>query len=373
MSIRRRLTKQLMLGDVPVGGGAPISVQTMTKTDTRDVYATVSQIYELQELGCDIIRVAVPDEEAAEALKEIKKQISIPLVADIHFDYRLALLAVKNGVDGLRINPGNIGNQKRIRTVVRAASERGIPIRIGVNSGSLATDILNKYGRTAIGLVESALSHVKLLEKENYYNIKISVKAPDVLMMIEAYRILSDRVEYPLHLGVTEAGGAWAGTIKSAIGIGTLLAEGIGDTIRVSLTGPPHEEVRAGQEILRALGLRPGGIDLISCPTCGRCQIDLMSIAREVERRLPPTSHNLKVAVMGCTVNGPGEAREADVGIAGGKGCGLLFKKGKLVRKVPEEELVDALITEIDEILEERKNNNAGNSSADTDTSRSSS
>lgn len=357
---------------MPVGGGAPISVQTMTKTDTRDVYATVSQIHELQELGCDIIRVAVPDEEAAEALKEIKKQISIPLVADIHFDYRLALLAVKNGIDGLRINPGNIGNQERVRTVVRAASERDIPIRIGVNTGSLPTDILNKYGRTATGLVESALSHVALLEKENYYNIKISVKATDVTMMIEAYRILSDRVEYPLHLGVTEAGGAWAGTIKSAIGIGTLLAEGIGDTIRVSLTGPPHEEVRTGQQILRSLGLRSGGIDLISCPTCGRCEINLMSIAREVEQRLPPINHNLKVAVMGCTVNGPGEAREADVGIAGGKGCGLLFKKGKLVRKVPEQELVDALISEIKEILEERKNDNAGNSSADTDTSRNS-
>lgn len=368
MDIRRKLTKQIMLGNIPIGGGAPISVQTMTKTDTRDVKATVEQIHELENLGCDIIRVAVPDEEAAEALKEIKKQISIPLVADIHFDYRLALLAIKNGVDGLRINPGNIGNQEKVRMVVRAASEKHIPIRIGVNSGSLARDILEKYGRTARGLVESALSHVRILERENFYDIKISVKATDVDMMIEAYRILSDRVEYPLHLGVTEAGMGRMGIIKSAIGIGTLLAEGIGDTIRVSLTGPPHEEIKVGQEILSVLGLRSGGVEVISCPTCGRCKVDLVSIAREVERRLPPTRHELKVAVMGCPVNGPGEAREADVGIAGGKGCGLLFKKGKLVRKVPEGELVDALIKEVYDLLKERESDDAGNSNANTDT-----
>lgn len=351
----RRKTRQIKLGTVPVGGGAPVTVQTMTKTDTRDVTATINQIRELEKYGCQIIRVAVPDEEAAEALKEIKMSINIPLVADIHFDYRLALLALASGVDGLRINPGNIGSGDKVRLVVRAAAEREVPIRIGVNTGSLAADILRRYGRTPQGLVESALSHVAILERENYFNIKISVKATDVMMMIDAYRMLANRVDYPLHLGVTEAGGPWAGTIKSAIGIGTLLAEGIGDTIRVSLTGPPKEEVRAGRQILKSLGMLPQGIDLISCPTCGRCGIDLMSIAREVENRLPNTSENLRVAVMGCTVNGPGEAREADLGIAGGKGCGLLFKKGKLVRKVPEEHLVDALIIELERLLEERK------------------
>lgn len=345
-----------MLGDVPVGGGAPITVQTMTKTDTRDIAATVAQIQELQQLGCDIIRVAVPDEDAAKALGEIARQISLPLVADIHFDYRLALMAIEYGVAGLRINPGNIGSRERVQMVVRAAAERGIPIRIGVNAGSLAPEMLARYGRTAAGLVESALSHVAILEKENYDNLKISVKSADVSLTIAAYRMLADRVAYPLHLGVTEAGGPWAGTIKSAVGIGTLLAEGIGDTIRVSLTGTPHDEVKVGQQILRCLGLRPGGIDLISCPTCGRCQVKLLSIAREVEKRLPVTNESLQVAVMGCTVNGPGEAREADVGIAGGKGCGLLFKKGKLLRRVPEEQMVSALISEIEQVLEERKN-----------------
>ncbi|MDH7576720.1 MAG: flavodoxin-dependent (E)-4-hydroxy-3-methylbut-2-enyl-diphosphate synthase [Bacillota bacterium] len=349
----RRITKKIMLGNIPVGGGAPVSVQTMTKTDTRDISSTVAQIRELEQLGCDIIRVAVPDQEAARAIKKIKEQIRVPLVADIHFDHRLALLAVENGADGLRINPGNIGSQERVRAVVKAAVEKNIPIRIGVNAGSLASEILAKYGRTAIGLVESALSHVALLERENYYNLKISVKAADVPLTVEAYRILSKRVDYPLHLGVTEAGGPWAGTIKSAVGIGTLLAEGIGDTIRVSLTGTPHEEVRVGAQILKSLGLGREGIEIISCPTCGRCQINLVEIARAVEERLPASTKPLRVAVMGCTVNGPGEAREADVGIAGGKGSGFLFKKGKLIRKVPEEKLVEALITEIKEILED--------------------
>lgn len=351
----RRITRQIMVGNVPVGGGAPVSVQTMTKTDTRDVASTVAQIRELEQLGCDIIRVAVPDRDAANAIKKIKEQIRIPLVADIHFDYRLALLAIEKGADGLRINPGNIGSQERVRAVVRAAAEKNIPIRIGVNAGSLAPEILAKYGRTATGLVESALSHVALLEKENYYNLKISVKAAEVPITIEAYRILAKRVDYPLHLGVTEAGGPWAGTIKSAVGIGALLAEGIGDTIRVSLTGTPHEEIRVGIQILKSLGLRAEGIELISCPTCGRCQINLIEIARAVEKRLPASKKNLRVAVMGCTVNGPGEAREADVGIAGGKGSGLLFKKGKMIRKVPEEKLVDTLITEIEQILEEQE------------------
>ncbi|MGB9792711.1 MAG: flavodoxin-dependent (E)-4-hydroxy-3-methylbut-2-enyl-diphosphate synthase [Thermacetogeniaceae bacterium] len=366
--MKRKPTRQIMLGKIPVGGGAPVSVQTMTKTDTRDVKATIEQIHELEKIGCDIIRVAVPDRDAAEALKEIKKHTNIPIVADIHFDYRLALLAIKNGVDGLRINPGNIGSQEKVREIVRAASDRHIPIRIGVNSGSLAKDILEKYGRTPLGLVESALSHVKILEKENFYDIKISVKATDVMTTIEAYRLLSARVEYPLHLGVTEAGTGQMGVIKSAVGIGTLLAEGIGDTIRVSLTGPPHEEVKVGQAILRALGLRSEGIEVISCPTCGRCNVDIVSIVKDVEQKLPFTKQELKIAVMGCSVNGPGEAREADVGIAGGKGCGLLFKKGKLIRKVPEKELVDTLIKEVYEILKERKSSDAGNSNVDTDT-----
>lgn len=355
----RRNTRQLMMGRLPVGGGAPISVQTMAKTDTRDVAATVAQIGELEHLGCDVIRVAVPDELAARELAGIRSRIGIPLVADIHFDYRLALQAIAAGVDGLRINPGNIGSQERVRAVVRAAAERRIPIRIGVNAGSLEPEVLERYGRTPAGLVESALSHVRLLEQEQFFDIKISVKASDVLLTIEAYRLLSEKVDYPLHLGVTEAGGPWAGTVKSAIGIGALLSEGIGDTIRVSLTGTPHEEIRAGKQILRSLGLRQGGIDLISCPTCGRCQVDLLEIARMVEEQLPETDESLTVAVMGCAVNGPGEAREADVGIAGGRGKGMLFKRGQLLRRVPEENLAEALIIEIKQMLDERKQDHA--------------
>jgi (E)-4-hydroxy-3-methylbut-2-enyl-diphosphate synthase len=333
----------------------------MTKTDTRDAEATVAQIKELEQLGCDVIRVAVPDELAARELAGIKSGIDIPLVADIHFDYRLALQAIDAGVDGLRINPGNIGSQERVRAVTRAAAERRIPIRIGVNAGSLAPEILERYGRTPAGLVESALTHVRLLEQEGFYDIKISVKASDVALTIAAYRLLSEKVDYPLHLGVTEAGGPWAGTVKSAVGIGTLLSEGIGDTIRVSLTGAPHEEVRVGRQILRSLNLCQGGIDLVSCPTCGRCQINLVEIARAVEARLPSTPASLKVAVMGCTVNGPGEARDADVGIAGGRGRGMLFRQGQLLRRVPEEELVDALLAEIKQMLDERKCDHAGN------------
>jgi (E)-4-hydroxy-3-methylbut-2-enyl-diphosphate synthase len=348
-----------MMGRLPVGGGAPISVQTMAKTDTRDVAATVAQIGELEHLGCDVIRVAVPDELAARELAGIRSRIGIPLVADIHFDYRLALQAIAAGVDGLRINPGNIGSQERVRAVVRAAAERRIPIRIGVNAGSLEPEVLERYGRTPAGLVESALSHVRLLEQEQFFDIKISVKASDVLLTIEAYRLLSEKVDYPLHLGVTEAGGPWTGTVKSAIGIGALLSEGIGDTIRVSLTGTPHEEIRAGKQILRSLGLRQGGIDLISCPTCGRCQVDLLEIARIVEEQLPETDESLTVAVMGCAVNGPGEAREADVGIAGGRGKGMLFKRGQLLRRVPEENLAEALIIEIKQMLDERKQDHA--------------
>ncbi len=360
MLAMRRKTRQVRVGSVAVGGGAPISVQTMTKTDTRDTGATISQIKELEKLGCDIIRVAVPDQEAANSLREIKKNISIPLVADIHFDYRLALMALESGVDALRINPGNIGGADRVRTLTRAAAERSIPIRIGVNMGSLDKEIAAKYGRTAQALVISALQHAALLEKENFYDIVISVKATSVPMTIEAYRMLSEKVDYPLHLGVTEAGGPWVGTIKSAIGIGSLLVDGIGDTIRVSLTGTPHEEVKVGKQILKSLGLRSGGIDLISCPTCGRCQINLFKILNEVEKKLPVVDEDLKVAVMGCVVNGPGEAKDADVGIAGGKGCGILFKKGKLVGKVPEGELVERLLAEIYQILEERKQDQCG-------------
>lgn len=356
----RRKTKQVMLGKVPIGGGAPVTVQTMTKTDTRNAPATIAQIRELERNGCDIVRLAVPDREAALALKKIKEETSIPLVADIHFDYRLAILALESGVDGLRINPGNIGGEEKVRSLTRAAKERNVPIRIGVNMGSLEKGILSRYGRTAAGLVESALSHVALLEREGYDNIVISVKATSVPVTIAAYRMLAERVAYPLHLGVTEAGGPWAGTIKSSIGIGTLLAEGIGDTIRVSLTASPLEEVRVGLQILKALGLRAGGIELISCPTCGRCQIDLGSVARAVEQRLPATDEELRVAIMGCAVNGPGEAREADVGIAGGKGCGVLFKKGKMIGKVPEDKLVGVLLAEIKKILEERKQKKCG-------------
>jgi (E)-4-hydroxy-3-methylbut-2-enyl-diphosphate synthase len=355
MSYQRRKTRQVRIGKTLVGGGAPITVQTMTKTDTRDAEATISQIKELESIGCEIVRVAVPDQVAAESLREIKKNTVIPIVADIHFDYRLALTAIESGVDALRINPGNIGEKKRVQTLVGAAAERDIPIRIGVNMGSLDSNMEDKYGRTAQGLVESVLSHVSLLERENYYNIVISVKATSVPVTIKAYRMLSEKVDYPLHLGVTEAGGVWVGTIKSSIGIGSLLADGIGDTIRVSLTDHPSEEVRVGQQILKSLGLRSGGIELISCPTCGRCQLDLFKLLNEVEQELPLTEEPLKVAIMGCVVNGPGEARDADVGIAGGKGCGILFKQGKLIKKVPEDKLSETLVSEINQILEERK------------------
>lgn len=351
--VGRRKTRRIWVGKVPVGGDAPISVQTMTKTDTRDVAATVAQIKELEELGCDIVRLAVPDAAAARALSLIKREVSVPLVADIHFDYRLALLALEAGADGIRINPGNIGGPERLSSVIAAARERGVPIRIGVNSGSLEKEVVQRYGRTAEGLVESALRYVGLFEDAGYTNIKISVKAPSVPVTIAAYRMLAERLDYPLHIGITEAGGPWAGTIKSAVGLGALLAEGIGDTIRVSLTAPPQEEVKVGIQILRSLGLRPEGIELVSCPTCGRCEVDLMRIAREVERQLPQTRRRLQVAVMGCSVNGPGEAKEADVGIAGGKGFGLLFKKGKFLRRVPEERLVAELIAEVKEMLQE--------------------
>lgn len=349
--MKRRKTKPVFVGKVQVGGGAPVSVQSMTNTDTRDVVSTIEQINRLARYGCEIIRVAVPDWEAAQALPAILRGINIPLVADIHFDYRLALEAVKAGVDGLRINPGNIGGRKRVAAVVAAARDRRIPIRIGVNAGSLEKELLEKYGGvSAYAMVESALRHINILEEMNYSEIKISLKASDITTMLDAYRMLAERVDYPFHIGVTEAGTLRYGTVKSAVGIGILLNEGIGDTIRVSLTGNPCDEVRVGYDILKALGLRQRGVEIISCPTCGRTQIDLIRIAEEVEEKLQFFNKPLKVAVMGCVVNGPGEAREADVGIAGGKGVGLIFRKGKIVRKVPEDRLVSELLKEIERI-----------------------
>lgn len=347
--MKRCVTKKVMVGNTAVGGGTPITVQSMTNTDTRDVLSTVSQIKNLESAGCDIIRCAVPDMEACMALGDIIKSINIPLVADIHFDYRLALESIKQGVSALRLNPGNIGSKDRVKAVAEAAKDRGIPIRIGVNSGSLDKNILGRYGKVCPeALVESALEHVNILESVNFNDIVISIKSSDVPDMIESYRLISDKVSYPLHLGVTEAGTVWRGTIKSSIGIGTLLNEGIGDTIRVSLTGDPVEEVKSGREILKASDILKDGINFVSCPTCGRTQIDLIKIAKEAEERLSGCNKNIKVAIMGCIVNGPGEACEADIGIAGGKGEGLIFKKGKIVKKVKEEELVDELIKEID-------------------------
>lgn len=354
--IKRRKTRQLQIGKLAVGGEAPITVQSMTKTDTRDVRATVQQIWSLEAAGCDIVRCAVPVREAAEQLGEIKQRIRIPLVADIHFNYKLALIAIEQGVDGLRLNPGNIGARKYVEEVVRAASERKIPIRIGVNAGSLEKDLLQRYnGPTVEGMVESGLRHIRILEDLDYRELKISLKASDPLMMIEAYRALADQVDYPFHLGVTEAGTPTVGTIKSAVGLGTLLAEGIGDTIRVSLAADPVEEVRVGREILKALGLKEEGLTFVACPSCGRADVDLVGLAKKVEERMLPYSNlNLHVAVMGCEVNGPGEARAADLGVAGGKGIGLIFKKGEVIRKVPEVEIIDALMEEVEKFAAEK-------------------
>ncbi|WBW96028.1 flavodoxin-dependent (E)-4-hydroxy-3-methylbut-2-enyl-diphosphate synthase [Oceanirhabdus sp. W0125-5] len=349
--MNRKITRKIKVGNMYVGGDSRITVQSMTNTDTSDVEATVKQILKLEKAGCDIIRCAVPNMAAAEALKKIKKYIHIPLVADIHFDYKLALKSIESGVDALRINPGNIGSLDRIKKVVEAAKDKGIPIRIGVNSGSLEKDILEKYKKTCPkALVESALKHVRILESLNFYDICISIKSSNVMDMIESNRLISEKVNYPLHLGVTEAGTCWSGTIKSSIGIGTLLAEGIGDTIRVSLTGEPLDEVKVGGEILKSLGYIEGGVKLISCPTCGRTQINIIKIAEEVEKRLGNYQKNIKVAIMGCAVNGPGEAREADIGIAGGNGEGLIFKKGKVIKKVAEDDLLEELMKEIERL-----------------------
>lgn len=348
----RRKSRQLFIGNVPVGGGAPVSVQSMTKTDTRDIPATVAQIHLLQQAGCEIVRVAVPDRIAAEKLGEIKNEISIPLVADIHFDYRLALIALEQGVNGLRLNPGNIGSRERVSRVAKAAYERKVPIRIGVNSGSLEKKLLKKYGHPSPeALVESALYHVRLLEDQGFDLIKISLKASDPLSTISAYQKISSLTDYPLHIGITEAGPPFSGGIKSAVGLGILLYQGIGDTIRVSLTADPPLEVKAAYHILRALGLRRRGVEIISCPLCGRSETNLTPVAREVEERLSAWPQPIQVAIMGCSVNGPGEAREADVGIAAGKGMALLFRKGEVIRQVREEEMVAALVTEAELIL----------------------
>ncbi|MEG6615727.1 flavodoxin-dependent (E)-4-hydroxy-3-methylbut-2-enyl-diphosphate synthase [Peptococcaceae bacterium 1198_IL3148] len=349
--MKRRNTKQIKVGSVRVGGNAPISVQSMTNTDTRDVAATIKQIEKLAAGGCEIVRVAVPDDQAAIALAEIKRQISIPLIADIHFSHQLALAAVKAGVDGLRINPGNIGNNQKVTEVVAAAKDSGIPIRIGVNAGSLKKDLLEKHGGvTAAAMVESALEHISILEELDFTDIKVSLKASNIPLMLDAYRLLAQRVAYPFHIGVTEAGTVSSGTVKSAVGIGILLSEGIGDTIRVSLTGDPCHEVKVAYQILQSLGLRQHGVEIISCPTCGRTQIDLIKLAEQVDNKLQGLNKPIKVAVMGCAVNGPGEAREADVGIAGGKGVGLIFRKGEIIRQVPEDRLLEELMLEIDKL-----------------------
>jgi (E)-4-hydroxy-3-methylbut-2-enyl-diphosphate synthase len=354
MGITRRKTRKIHVGNVAVGGDAPVVVQSMCSTDTRDIRASLEQISRLAEVGCELIRLAVLDDKAVEALKTIKEEAPIPLIADIHFDHRLALGALKAGVDGLRINPGNIGGERAVAKVVRAAAERRVPIRIGVNSGSLDKDLHQRYGgATPEAMVESALRQVQLLESLQFHEIKISLKSSDVMNMVESYRLLADKVAYPLHLGVTEAGTLISGTAKSAIGIGLLLAEGIGDTIRVSLTSDPIDEIKAAYEILRALKLRERGVELISCPTCGRCEIDIIGLTHEVEKRLLTVKTPLKVAIMGCVVNGPGEAKEADVGIAGGRGQGILFKKGEIVEKLPEGDLVPRLLEEIALMVDE--------------------
>lgn len=346
-----RKTREIKIGNLYIGGENPIIIQSMTNTPTEDVEKTVAQIKELEKAGCELVRVTVNTEKAAEAIKEIKKQINIPLVADIHFDYKLALKAMENGIDKLRINPGNIGDDEKVRLVVEKAKELNVPIRIGVNSGSVEKKILEKYGRvTADGMVESAMYHVNLLEKYEFNNIIISLKASNVKMMVDAYRKISELVDYPLHLGVTEAGTEFQGTVKSSIGIGSLLVDGIGNTIRVSLTENPVEEIKVAKEILKVLGLREG-VEIVSCPTCGRTQIDLIGLAKKVEKEFGNIEKNIKIAVMGCIVNGPGEAKEADIGVAGGKGEGLLFKKGEIVKKVKEEEIILELRKMLEEIL----------------------
>ncbi len=344
----RTQTRKVQCGNIEIGGNSPISIQSMTNTDTRNVETTVAQIKKLEDAGCDLVRVAIPDIDAARAIKDIKREIKIPIVADIHFDYRLALECIDNGIDKLRLNPGNIGSVERVNEVVKKAKERKIPIRIGVNAGSIEKEILNKYGKPcAEALVESALKHIDILEKLDFYDIVVSLKASDIRLTVDAYKLISKKVDYPLHVGITEAGTIKKGTIKSAIGVGSLLLNGIGDTIRISLTGDPVEEVLVGKEILQALDIRNFGIKFISCPTCGRCQIDLIRVANEVEEKLKNIKRPITVAIMGCAVNGPGEAKEADIGIAGGKSSALLFKKGQIIKKIQEDQIEEILIEEI--------------------------
>ncbi len=352
----RKETKAIKIGDKTIGGGNPILIQSMTNTKTEDIKGTTEQILKLEAAGCDIIRCAVPTMEAALAIKEIKKGIHIPLVADIHFDYRLAIAAIENGADKVRINPGNIGGYEKLKAVVDAAKLRNIPVRVGVNSGSLEKELVEKYGGvTPEGLVESALDKVKAIEDMGYDNLVISIKSSDVLMCVKAHEMIADKTKYPLHVGITESGTLLSGNIKSAVGLGIMLYEGIGDTIRVSLTGDPAEEVKSAKLILRTLGLRKGGVELVSCPTCGRTQIDLIGLAEQVEDMIQEFDMDIKVAVMGCAVNGPGEAKEADIGIAGGRGEGILIKKGQVIRKVPEDKLLEALREELLAMCEKRR------------------
>lgn len=344
----REHTKTIQIGNVKIGGGNPVAIQSMTNTRTEDVVATVEQIRRLEAAGCEIVRCTVPTLEAAEAIREIKKQIRIPLVADIHFDYKMAIAALENGADKIRINPGNIGGEDKVKAVVEAARERNVPIRVGVNSGSLEKQLVDKYhGVTAQGLVESALDKVHMIEAIGYDNLVISIKSSDVMMCVRAHELLAEKTEHPLHVGITESGTVVSGNIKSAVGLGLILYQGIGDTIRVSLTGDPAEEIKSAKLILKTLGLRKGGIEVVSCPTCGRTKIDLIGLANQVENMVADIDLDLKVAVMGCAVNGPGEAKEADIGIAGGEGEGLLIKKGEIIRKVPENELLGVLREEL--------------------------
>ena len=353
--MERRKTKSVKVGKFLIGGDAPVTVQSMLNTKNGDVEAAIAQSQALKKVGCDIIRLAVTDEKSLEVVKELKKAIDLPLVADIQFDFRMALGAIDAGIDKIRLNPGNIGSANKVKSVVAAAAERKIPIRVGVNSGSVSKEIAAKYGRySAEGLVLEAMRHIKILEDCNFEDIVISLKASNVITMIESYRLMASKCSYPLHLGVTEAGTSYSGTIKSAVGIGTLLAEGIGDTIRVSLTDQPEEEIRAGIEILKSLGLKKSGATLVSCPTCSRCSVNLIKIAKEVEERLANMPFPIKVAVMGCVVNGPGEAQDADIGITGANGEGLIFKKGKIIKKVPEDRIVDELFVEIEKLFKER-------------------
>lgn len=356
MELRRRKTRQINIGGVPVGGGAPIVVQSMTKTHTWDIPSTLEQIRKLEKAGCEIVRMAVPDRESVEALGKIKKQTSIPIIADIHFDYRLALASLNKGVDGLRINPGNIGARDKVQKVVNAAKEREIPIRIGVNSGSIEKDVLKKYsGATSEAMVESALHHVRILEDMDFFHLKISLKASDVNRTLNAYRLLAEKVDYPFHAGITEAGSLIRGTVKSSVGLALLLNLGLADTIRVSLTAPPEEEVRVGFLILSSLGLRSSGPNIVSCPICGRCDVDLFDISQRIEKDIDCLKEDIDVAIMGCMVNGPGEAKEADIGLACGKGKGVVFKKGKLSRQLKEDEIVTEFVAEVKKFAREGK------------------